>query len=133
MFRTKLVLVGLCFSSAALMLAPHQSAIAQRLDVPVMERADADLPTCALGRIAGLKADGDGFLAVRTGPGSKHRKIDELHNGDRVWMYDQRGKWIGIVYDAANPGCGPIQKDRRVPYAGKKGWVHQNWVRLIAG
>ena len=57
-------------------------ANAQDLDVEIMERADEGLDTCAFGQIAGLKADGDGFLAVRKGPGTNHEKIDELVNGE---------------------------------------------------
>lgn len=109
------------------------SAQAQQLEVPVIEYADEDLPTCGLGRVKGLKADGDGFLAVRSGPASSYRKLDELENGDKVWMYDQKGRWIGILYAAENPGCGPVRKNRPVPYKGKKGWVHENWIELIAG
>ncbi|GKX33590.1 MAG: hypothetical protein MnENMB40S_12080 [Rhizobiaceae bacterium MnEN-MB40S] len=110
-----------------------EAATAQELDAPVMERASDDLDTCALGRVTGLKADGDGFLAVRSGPASGHRKLDELHNGDRVWLFDRQGQWIGIVYGVEEVSCDPIEKDRIVPHAGRKGWVHENWVEIIAG
>ncbi len=106
---------------------------AQNLDVPVMEISSGDLDTCAYGRVTGLKADGDGFLAVRSGPGTQYRKLDEIHNGDDVWLFDQRGKWIRIVYDTSELSCSPIAEDREVPYPGKKGWVHQNWITLLAG
>ncbi|MEP0521461.1 MAG: SH3 domain-containing protein [Hyphomicrobiales bacterium] len=109
------------------------SAQAQHLEVPVIEYADEDLPTCSFGRVKGLKADGDGFLAVRSGPASSYRKLDELVNGDEVWMYDKKGRWIGVLYAAENPGCGPVKKNRPVPYKGKKGWVHENWIELISG
>lgn len=109
------------------------AAQAQQLEVPVMEHADEDLPTCSFGRVARLKANGDGFLAVRSGPASSYQKLDELKNGDEVWMYDYKDSWIGILYAAENPGCGPVKTDRAVPYKGKKGWVHENWIELIAG
>lgn len=115
-------------------LTVSTQALASRLNVPVMERADDDFDTCALGRVVGLKADGDGFLAVRSGPGTDYRKLDELHNEDLVWMFEQREGWIGIVYgigDAMN--CSAIEEDREVPHEGRKGWVHENWVEIVAG
>lgn len=125
-------LIALAGSTFALPVI--SAAKAQDLDVPVMERASDDLDTCALGKVAGLKADGDGFLAVRSGPGSNHRKLDEIHNEDLVWLFDQRGKWIGIVYGVGyDMSCGAIEKDRPVPHPGKKGWVHENWIEFLAG
>lgn len=106
---------------------------AQDLDVPIVERAQEDLDTCALGQVRRLKAQGDGFLAVRTGPASKFRKIDELHNGDRVWIFDQRGEWLGVAYGVEELSCSPIERDRFLPDHGKSGWIHSNWVDVIAG
>ena len=106
---------------------------AQQLDVPIIEQADGDLDTCALGEVHGLKANGDGFLAVRSAPDSDYRKLDEVYNGNRVWIFQQIGKWYGVVYGVDNVDCSPINKDRRVRAPGKKGWVHGNWVRVIAG
>lgn len=121
---------ALLFSAA---LALTSTALAGGLDVPIMERAEADLDTCAYGEVHGLRTDGDGFLAVRSGPSTSHRKIDEVYNGDKVWMFEQRGKWIGVVYGVDHVDCSPITQDREVPHPGKKGWVHENWVRLLAG
>lgn len=108
-------------------------ANSQSLDVPIMELASDDLDTCGYGKIAGLKLDGDGFLAVRSGPGSDYAKLDELHNDDEVWLFEQRGEWIGIVYGVSAVTCGPIEADRPVTHHGQKGWVHENWVQFIAG
>ena len=98
-----------------------------------MEIASGDLDTCAYGKVDGLKADGDGFLAVRSGPGTNFNKIDELHNGDEVWLFEWKGNWIGVVYGTDELSCSPISADREVPYEGQKGWVHKNWVKLLAG
>lgn len=106
---------------------------AQQLDVPVIEYAEEDLDTCGYGQVQGLKKGGDGFLAVRSGPGGKYRKLGELKNGENFWIFEQRGKWVGIVYDNPNLSCSPIKKDRPVSHKGKKGWVHQKWAKLIAG
>lgn len=123
-----------CVYVLAVFAAPaFHPALAQSLDVPVMEHASDDLDTCALGQVTGLRADGDGFLAVRSGPASSYPKLDELENGDKVWLFDQKGKWIGIVYGTEELSCSPISQDRPVPHNGKKGWVHENWIEVIAG
>ncbi|MCY0148063.1 hypothetical protein OEG84_10165 [Hoeflea sp. G2-23] len=70
---------------------------------------------------------------MRKGPGSDHAKIDELKNGDNVWLFETRGKWIGVVYGVESLSCSPIDADRPVHKGGKKGWVHQNWVEVLAG
>ncbi|WP_350335660.1 SH3 domain-containing protein [Coralliovum pocilloporae] len=121
---------SLCLLSALSFTLP---AAAQQLDVPVIEHADGDFDTCGLGQVKGLKANGDGFLAVRSGPGSSYKKLDELHNGDRVWLFDQKGKWLGVVYDVNQVDCSPISEDRPVRQKGKKGWIHSNWVKFLAG
>ncbi|WP_420408278.1 SH3 domain-containing protein [Hoeflea sp.] len=126
-----------CLSFACLFaaLAPLtlMPALSQALDVPVMERANEDLDTCALGQVAGLKVDGDGFLAVRSGPDSGHAKLDELSNGDRVWLFDRQGEWIGIAYGVEELSCSPVETDREVKTDGKKGWVHEKWIEVLAG
>jgi hypothetical protein len=74
-------------------------ALANDLDVPVTEEAgDGQMANCASAMVSGLNANGDGFLAVRSGPGSQYRKIDELHDGETVLDFDRHGKWAGIVY-----------------------------------
>jgi len=132
--KTPIRSLSLACLAATLSLSVIGAASAQDLDVPVMERASDDLDTCALGKVAGLKAGGDGFLAVRSGPGSNYRKLEEIHNEDLVWLFDQRGEWIGIVYGIGHDmSCGAIDKDRPVPHPGKKGWVHENWIEFLAG
>ncbi|MEM7428067.1 MAG: SH3 domain-containing protein [Pseudomonadota bacterium] len=128
---TYLNLMGAAAIAAASFVAGP--AAAQQLDVTVMERTQGDLDTCAQGEVRGLKADGDGFLAVRSGPSTKYRKIDELINGNKVWLFDQKGPWVGIVYGVPDVDCSPIAKDRPVPYPAMKGWVHENWIGVTAG
>lgn len=129
-FIYKLILVA---QIAVLTSSAVNDSQAQELDVPVIEHASDDLDTCSYGQVTGLKEDGDGFLAVRSGPGSDFTKLDELHNEDKVWLFEQTGEWIGIVYDTNELSCSPIFIDREVPYEGKKGWVHQNWIEVLAG
>lgn len=124
------VLAAAIVGLAAALTSP---TFGQQLLVPIIERASDGLDTCALGEVTGLKADGDGFLAVRSAPGSSHPKIDEVHNGDRLWVFTEIGDWLGVVYDTGNVECSPVDKDREVQTDGKRGWVHKNWVTIIAG
>lgn len=90
-------------------------AAAQQLDVDFTIVEDDQAAGCAGSIVSGLDPNGDGFLSVRTGPGSNFTKIDELHNGDTVRTCAQQGKWVGVYYGQPR----------------RKGWVHSNW--LIAG
>lgn len=105
--------------------------------VPVMIGGIAEFDACGgLGEVHGLNPRGDGFLAVRTGPGSKYPMIDRLHNGNQVYFCDKHGEWIGIVYGKTVQDCGVSSPlPRRQPYKGSclSGWAHQNWLVLIAG
>lgn len=129
------------FSFALLSVAGFAIAAAGQVRaqsaVPVMVGGEADLDACgASGRVRGLKADGDNFLAVRTGPGTRYRMVDKLRNGQNVSMCDEKGDWIGIVYSRKDQRCGvgtPIA--RRQPYRGpcRSGWVHKSFIELMAG
>lgn len=91
---------------------------AQVLDVPFADSGgDGQSAWCATSTVAGLDPKGDGFLAVRTGPGTRYRKIGEVRNGDVVHTCDSRGPWVAIVY-------GPSRA---------KGWVHGKWLKDRAG
>ena len=104
-------------SAMAIVLALVAPATAQQLDVAIVADCVPGQAACyATSRVAGLKSGGDGFLAVRTGPGSDFRKIDELYNGDVVEVIEFAGKWRGVRY-----------RD------GRLGWVHSNWLRDLAG
>jgi uncharacterized protein YraI len=100
----------------ALVLAAG-TAGAQQLDVDFTILEDAQAAGCAGSYVAGLDPNGDGFLAVRTGPGTGYRKIDELYNGDLVRTCARNGAWVGVYYG----------KPRRV------GWVHSKWLIDGAG
>ncbi|WP_417766767.1 SH3 domain-containing protein [Stappia sp.] len=110
-----------------------QTVRADDLDVPIHEYGGDDLPTCATSVVSGLKAGGDGFLAVRSGPGSQYREIGRLKNGDKVYTFDKSGKWFGVIFGDSEPGCTSPVKKRPLPYRGRKGWVHGNWLADLAG
>lgn len=103
-----------------------------RLDVPITEQGgDGQAANCASSTVTGLKAGGDGFLAVRSGPGSKYRKLAELRNGETVVVFEQRSEWAGVVYRTSNVACSAT-KSRPVGYE-RQGWVHTRWLADIAG
>ncbi|MEM1376071.1 MAG: SH3 domain-containing protein [Pseudomonadota bacterium] len=122
--------LALALTLTAAFVAPTS---AQQLDLPVIEKTEGDLDTCALAEVRGLNPNGDGFLAVRSAPGTEYRELDRVYNGDRVWVFNQVGDWFGIVYGVDEVECGPIDVNDPVRTEGKQGWVHQNWVRIIAG
>ena len=41
-------------------------------------------------------AAGNGFLAVRTGPGSQNAQIGELYLGDEISVWDRSGGWYRV-------------------------------------
>jgi hypothetical protein len=102
--------------------------------IEVMIGGEKDLDACqGFGEVRGLDPQGDNFLAVRTGPGSKFTKIDELHERNQVWLCDERGRWIGIVYGKNCGVSSPIAIRRRYHGPCKSGWVFDKYVKLIAG
>lgn len=117
---------------AAGLLALSLPVLAAELDVPVIEEGgDGQMANCASSTVAGLDPRGDGFLAVRSGPGSQYRKIGELHNGDVVYEFDRKGDWAGIVWGESSVNCSSTTT-RPVPYR-NKGWVHRKWLKDLAG
>ena len=68
-------------------------------------------------------AAGNGFLAVRTGPGSKYRQIGELYAGDEVSVWNRSGNWYQVACMSGrcmNPLWGQ---------ASPQGWVSKKYVK----
>lgn len=130
-------------SAVILALAVSSGASGQERSpkpVPVLVGGEADYDACgAVGAVQGLNPDGDGFLAVRSGPGTAYAQRHLLYENDQVILCDHRGEWIAVVFaqpDAPEVECGlssPIAERRA--YAGpcRWGWAHENWITLIAG
>ncbi|WP_051547818.1 hypothetical protein [Lysobacter capsici] len=124
---------------AVALLAPVAQARAPAA-VPVRVGGDEVLDACgSLAQVTGLKADGDGFLAVRAGPGAAYAMLDKLGNGREVYLCDSADgdRWLAIVYPTT-PGMkcevgAPIA--RKQVYRGpcKAGWVRSAWVVVMAG
>lgn len=126
------LLIAGTITTSSVILATAVAAHANDLDVPVLEQGgDGQAANCWSAMVSGLKADGDGFLAVRSGPGSQYPKIDELHNGEIVIVFQNRGKWVGVVYRTPNATCHST-KTHPVPYE-KKGWIRTDWLKDVAG
>ncbi len=106
--------------------------------VPVMVGADPGMDACGgWGRVKGLDPAGDGFLAVRSGPGTEYSAHARLKNGQSVFLCETRGNWEGIVFtNDKNQDCGtgsPVKKYG--PYNGPCpwGWVSRKYIELLAG
>ena len=72
-------------------------------------------------QVHGLNPRGDGFLAIRTGPGANHRQIGSLYNGDFAYL-DRGcgGNWCHADSFERSNG-------QRLNFSG---WIHKRWCRL---
>lgn len=133
----KIVSILLC---AAVYAGPALAQSPQgKLDVPVMAGGEPNLDACGTsGVIVGLDPRGDGFLSVRSGPGgSKFREIARVYNGMRVYICDQKGPWLAVVYSSnKNASCNVTTPwAKRKAYTGpcNYGWIHSKYVGGLAG
>jgi hypothetical protein len=110
---------------------------AQQLDVGVLVGGEPDLDACgAWGEVTGLNPDGDNFLSVRSGPGSDFQEIDQIGPTQGLFLCDERGKWIGVVYARTSQDCGvssPIPRQQVYDGPCTHGWVFRKYVKLLAG
>ena len=116
-------------------------SIAADRSMPVMVGEEPNLDACmSLGAVSGLRHS---RLAVRSGPGTRYGKRDELQNGQSVYICSSSadGKWVGIVYVSGKstpntPECGVTSPAPAFqPYQGpcKSGWVNWSWLVVVAG
>lgn len=128
----KALTIGAALLLSSLLAA---SADARSARVPVLVGGDPDLDACSsVGKIVGLDPNGDNFLSVRSGPGSKYDELDRLHTGDLVYLCDEHGAWQGVVYPAE--GCGVTTSvPNQQPYTGpcRSGWIFGKYVVVVAG
>ena len=98
---------------------------------------------CAsFGRVTNLNPNADNYLAVRSAPAGSAEEVDRLEQGRGVSMCQKVGDWIGVVY-APEPGegeapavCGtssPVASVRVYEGPCRSGWVHEDYVKLVAG
>lgn len=102
---------------------------------PVYYGGAEDYDACpVVGEVRGLNPRGDNFLAVRAGPGARHRMLDKLHTRQLVFVCEERGGWLGIVYGRTDCEVNfPILM--RSVYRGpcRSGWVSRKFIAEIAG
>ena len=103
--------------------------------VPVMVGGSDMYDACSgVGEVTELDPNGDYYLSVRTGPGTKFKEIDRLPMGAAVFLCDEKGNWHGIVYPQGD--CGVMTSiQTRQPYRGvcKSGWVYKKYIKVVAG
>lgn len=110
------------------------SGVAEARSIPVYVYGDGQSDPCGGAEVRGLNPNGDGFLAVRAGPGSKYRRIAKLYEGDAVAWCDEKGKWWGVVWGGRD--ClKAYERNGKRAYRGpcRSGWAHSNWINFVAG
>ena len=108
--------------------------------VPITLTGEDEVDPCpSVGEVRGLKATGDGFLSVRAGPDTRSAELFRLHNGDQVYICNERPGWYGVIrqrFDTDQCGGDLFARPSKAhPYRGPcpSGWVSDRWVTLVAG
>lgn len=103
--------------AASLLVALSPVALsAQQLDVPFDTYCPPNAEAACFGvaTVMGLDPNGDGFLALRSGPGSGYRMLAKLPNGLKVNHYGTEGSWSKLGVESGG---------REI-----LGWAHRNWL-----
>ncbi len=110
--------------------------------VPVRVGGSTEVDACpSWAVVSGLKANGDGFLTVRSGPSVNDTALDQFEEGHGFYLcsHSKDGRWASIVYPRAGQAQGAckvssaIAQSRVYRGACKSGWVDIRWVKVIAG
>ena len=118
---------------------PDRSALSER---PVQIGFDGPrFDACSgYGVVARLNPSGDNFLSVRSAPTQRAEEVDRLDPGVGVSMCQQVGDWLGVVYDGEGGeepvDCGtgsPVASVRDYEGPCRSGWVHEDYIKLVAG
>ena len=123
-------------AALALSCLPAAGA-AQGSSVPVIAGQIRGYDACgSVGVVRGLDPRGDGFLAVRAGPGSDYAMLDKVYSDQLLNVCDDRGRWLGVVYSHETEDCGVSTPwPRPAAYTGpcRSGWVYRTYVKDFAG
>lgn len=128
---TKQITAGFIALSISLGALAQESSDA----VPVIIQ-EGDVDPCSYGRVHGLDPKGDGFLAVRAGPGGAYARLDKIIENQTVFICGQKGDWYAIVYTRGSEDCGvssPWSKSRSYSGPCRSGWAHRKWIEILAG
>jgi uncharacterized protein DUF4429/putative oligomerization/nucleic acid binding protein len=116
---------------------------ARSLDEPIIIGSNGPkMDACGSnGRVVGLDARGDNFLAVKSGPRMNASRIDKLGPAFELYVCgtSKDGKWLGVVYQAGgqlSTDCGvtsPVATARAYSGRCQSGWVYSKYVDVYAG
>ena len=129
-------------AALALMSAVCVVQAADVVSIPVMVGGNDTLDACdTLSQIEGLDPAGDGFLAVRGGPGTGFALLDRLKAGQRVFVCTETadGRWLSVVYPRAGQDVSdcevstPIKLSTKYTGPCASGWAASRWVKPAAG
>jgi hypothetical protein len=132
------IAVFVCVATAAV---GQEAGIRPQVPIVIKHSAEGYDP-CKYGVVHNLDPKGDGFLAVKAGPGLHYERIDKLNNGKQVFICGDKGKWYAIVYTKTRQGdramryCNVEENwPKTLPYTGpcRSGWAHQRWIKQISG
>ena len=88
---------------------------------------------CNTGVVRGIRPAR--HLLVRAGPGKAHAPTDRLTTGERIYICNESGVWLGVVYRRSGFPCKGAQEglDIRQSVKCRSGWVHRDWIEAISG
>jgi hypothetical protein len=78
----------------------------------------------------------DDYIAVRSGAGTKYRKIGRLHPGRVVYICDEDRDWFKVFYGDPGSPCGSVSNnglDVQGTKGCRSGWVGKKWIDVVSG
>ena len=73
-----------------------------RVLAPLIATLFLALPALAEMRI--VNSPGDGYLNLRTGPGSSFAIVQRMYNGDSVEIVERKGGWVRVFHQSGATG-----------------------------
>lgn len=71
------------------------------------------LAGAALAELRMVNSPGDGYLNLRTGPGSDFRILRRMYHGERVDILERKGNWVRVYHHPT----------------GARGWAYAKYLR----
>ncbi len=132
--RRRVLWLSLVVASSVLADAPVQP-----VPVPLVQSTEIDACPSLL-QVSGLNPRGDGFLALRSGPGASYPIVAKLPEGAPLLLcgHSDQAPWVPVIWpdtdDVSRCGVSSPQT-QNAHYQGpcRAGWVHRRWLRLVAG
>ncbi|HHS93831.1 MAG TPA: SH3 domain-containing protein [Rhodobacterales bacterium] len=60
-----------------------------------------------------VRSPGDGYLNLRTGPGTRYRIIRRMYNGSKVDVLEQAGNWVRVRHQSGDVGWASLKYLKR--------------------